>query len=112
MIEDQLNLNEFEIAILDRLGGDKLAHEFRCGLIRASSRHFTGAGSYTDFDCPPGGESAHIGLDALINMPSVPNGMGAVLFMKGGHPRCLEVYTYGGESWDGSYEGFSIEDPG
>lgn len=112
MIESQLKLNEFEVAILDRLAGETLSQELRTGRIRVLSRQLTGAGSYTDFDCPQRDECAHVGLEVLINMPGVPSGMGAVLFLKGGHPQCLEVHTYGGESWNGIYEGFSFEEPG
>ena len=42
-------------------------------------------------------------------MPGVPNGMGAVLLLKGGMPECLELFTYGDDHWEGVYDGFSIE---
>jgi hypothetical protein len=110
--EPRLTLNAFEIAILRRLAG----REPSVGSVDALevvSREFTGAGSYTTFK---GDESAggpwdrhHVGLNDLINMPGVPNGMGAVLFFRKGQPACLEVYTFGGEHWDGVHEGFSIE---
>ena len=49
------------------------------------------------------------GLDDLIVMPHVQNGMGAVLFCQGGQPKCLETYTFGDELWDGLFEGFVIQ---
>jgi hypothetical protein len=36
--------------------------------------------------------------------------MGAVLFLNGNQPECLEVYTYGLELWDGVHDGFFIEE--
>ncbi len=34
--------------------------------------------------------------------------LGAILFCRGDHPICLELYTYGDEYWDGVYDGYSI----
>ncbi|MCU7886638.1 MAG: hypothetical protein KZQ82_20815 [Candidatus Thiodiazotropha sp. (ex Lucinoma annulata)] len=80
--------------------------------LHVLSREFTGVGSYINLDCPDSepelGEKS-IGLNALISMPNVPNGMGAVLFCENSKPKCLEIYTFGNEHWDGVYEGFSIE---
>ena len=47
-------------------------------------------------------------LDAVISVPGVPNGLGAILFCIGSHPNVLEIYTFGDEHWDGLYEGFLI----
>jgi hypothetical protein len=69
-------------------------------------------GSFTNFACEDAssGASEHqLTLDALIEMPGVPNGMGAVLFCKGDRPKCLEVFTYGNDHWEGVYDGFTIE---
>ena len=109
MSEGQLKLNEFEIAIIDLLAGGTLSQDFRTGYIRVVSRQLTGVGCYTDFDCPQSDEYSHVGLDAVINMPGVHSGMGAVLSLRGGRPLCLEIYTYGDELWDGVYDGFSFE---
>jgi len=76
------------------------------------SREFTGVGSFTNFACEESaadGPDLQVGLDDLIKMPGVPNGMGAVLFCKGNRPRCLEVFTYGDDLWEGVYHGFTIE---
>jgi hypothetical protein len=75
------------------------------------SREFTGVGSYTNFACdesPADAPEQQIVLDGLITMPGVAHGMSAVLFCKGGRPKCLEVVTYDGH-WDGVYDGFVIE---
>ena len=108
----QLEPNEFEVAILDRLAQDVSAIGPLIIKLHVLSREFTGVGSYTNFDCQESaavlGNQA-IGLNALISMPNVPNGMGAVLFCEEGKPKCLETYTFGEELWDGIFEGFSIE---
>lgn len=109
----QLKPNEFERAILDLLVIQSPAIGESLESLHVLSREFTGVGSFTNFRC---GESdvgmpeRQIGLNASIHMPSVANGMGAVLFCKGDQPACLEIYTYGEEHWDGFYEGFSIEE--
>jgi len=108
----QLEPNEFELAILERLARKEPSIRGSINQLHVLSREFTGVGCFTSFQCDASGAGAsvqHIGLDVLINMPGVPYGMGAVLFRKGGKPECLEIFTYGGEHWDGVYEGFSIE---
>ena len=104
-------LSVFERAILDLIGS---GHEMLRPLIpqlQVRKREFTGAGSYTELACPesaPDLGDGHIGIDVLINVPGVPNGMGAVLFCKAGAPTLLEIYTFGGESWDGVADDFSF----
>jgi len=107
----QCDLNEFELAILLHLC------EKHCSLrpfidhLRVLSREFTGVGSYTKL------RSLHSGmelgeqkmmLDTSIYLPSVPSGLGAMLFCKNGVPNILEIYTYGDEHWDGIFDGFQI----
>jgi hypothetical protein len=108
----QLEPNEFEEAILKRIAQDVPAIGPLIDKLRVLSREFTGVGSYTNFDCPESvvalGKQA-IGLNALIIMPNVPGGMGAVLFCEDGKPKCLETYTFGKEQWDGNCKGFSFE---
>ena len=48
-----------------------------------------------------------VGLDDLIVMPNVKNGMAAVLFCQGDQPKW--TYTFGAELWDGVFEGFVIQ---
>jgi len=108
----QLKPNDFELAILKRLASKESSIGNAFDRLHVLSREFTGVGSFTNFKCEEsvlGDHEKQIGLDALINMPGVPNGMGAVLFLKGGMPKCLEVFSYGGDHWDGVYDGFSIE---
>jgi hypothetical protein len=107
----QITPNEFEVAILEKIATENSSLRRHLGLLHVLSREFTGVGSYTKFrDQESGGESAEqqFGLDGLILMPNVPNGMGAILFCRGGWPKCLETYTFGNELWDGVFDGFSI----
>ena len=108
----QLKPNDFEMAILERLANKEPSIGASIVRLHVLSREFTGVGSFTKFKSEEFAASTterQIGLDGLIHMPGVPNGMGAVLFCKGDEPECLEVYTYGDDHWDGVYEGFSIE---
>ena len=107
----QLEPNEFELAILERIAASNPRLRAHLGHLHVLSREFTGVGSYTKFKCAEAvGDAAEeqLDLDGLIVMPNVQNGMGAILFCRGGQPKCLETYTYGSELWDGLYDGFSI----
>jgi hypothetical protein len=108
----QIEPNEFELAILERIAVKSPKLGTHLENLHVLSREFTGVGSYTNFKCKD--VSAHvaeqrIGLDDLIVMPNVQNGMGAVLFCLGDQPKCLETYTFGDELWDGVFEGFVIQ---
>ena len=107
----QLKPNEFELAILACMTQKELSIAASIGQLHVLSREFTGVGSFTNFKVDALGDALEqpVGLDALIRMPGVPNGMGAELLLKGGKPQCLEVFTYGDNHWDGVFEGFSIE---
>ena len=87
------------------------------GRLHVLSREFTGVGSYTNFRSDPSLRESELGdqqlsLDGLITIPHVPNGMGAVLMCTGGCPATLEAFTSGDDHWDGTFSGFSIEEPG
>lgn len=108
----QLTPNDFELAILERLASQDPSIGEYVQKLHVLSREFTGVGSFTNFkwdESVAGTPKRQVVLDALICMPGVPNGLGAVLFCKGLQPECLEVYTYGDQHWDGVYDGFSIE---
>jgi hypothetical protein len=108
----QTKPNEFELAILDRLARKEPSIQASIGALHVLSRKFTGVGSFTNFKCEEQTADApedQLGLDALITMPGVPNGMGAVLFRKGRQPQCLEIFTYGDDHWEGVYDGYAIE---
>jgi hypothetical protein len=107
----QLTPNDFETAILERIALKNPALRAHFSRLHVLSREFTGVGSYTNFRIPEANAQetrTHLALDALIIMPNVENGMGAVLFCRGGRPECLEIVTFGDALWDGVFEGFSI----
>ena len=104
--------NDFELAVLNRLAKQEPALLAAIGQVHVLSREFTGVGSFTNFDCDQSANTAQrpVCLNALIQMPGVPHGMGAVLFLREEKPECLEVFTYGDAIWEGVYDGFSIEE--
>jgi hypothetical protein len=108
----QITPNEFEVAILERIAAKSPSLRNYLRHLHVLSREFTGVGSFTNFKCEGKGTEIsenRVGLDDLIVMPNVQNGMGAVLFCQGDQPKCLETYTFGSESWDGVFEGFVIQ---
>jgi len=108
----QRELNDFELAILRRIAANHPSLTLQLDEILVLNRTFTGAGSYTEFFSDSKSErntKQHFGLDALIQMPGVDNGMGADLLCLDGRPKCLEIFTYGGDRWDGWNDGFSID---
>ena len=108
----QIEPNEFEIAIIKRFAQQDPSIRKASNRLHVLSREFTGVGSFTNFKCiesQSSDEIRTIDLNAQINMPGVPNGLGAVLFCKGNQLDCLEIHTYGDDKWDGVYDGFSID---
>ena len=102
--------NALELAVLARLS--VAGAPVDASKLNVVGREITGAGSYTTFataDAPPDVWRDSVGLDVLIEVPGVPNGLGAVLWLNNDLPLCLEIYTYGGDSWDGSFEGYSLK---
>ncbi|MEM8501469.1 MAG: hypothetical protein AAF542_25900 [Pseudomonadota bacterium] len=100
--------NALERAILLRLGlNDQEVSE-----LRVLSRKYTGVGLYTEFklNIPRSSRKTSAVLEGQIKMPSVPNGLGAMLMTNGAAPECLEVFTHGDDLWNGRFEEFSIED--
>jgi hypothetical protein len=105
----QTKLNELERAILDRmvLSLPNLAPAIP--RLHVLSREYTGVGSYTNFKVndPIVSESSPVQLNEIINIPSVPHGLIALLFLEGGRVKVLEIAACGG-LWDGVFEGFRI----
>jgi len=102
--------NALELAILARLS--VAGAPVDASKLKVVSREITGAGSYTTFasaDPPPELWRDRVGLDVLIEVPGVPNGLGAVLWLNNDLPLCLEIYTFGGDSWDGSFAGYCLK---
>jgi hypothetical protein len=109
----QRDPNEFELAILERIAAEHPALRAHLGRLHVLSREFTGVGSFTNFLCEdtePVIAEQQLGLNGLIRMPDVPNGMGAVLFCRDYRPTCLETFAYGDDHWDGVFDNFSINE--
>jgi hypothetical protein len=104
----QLEPNEFEIAILSSFAQREPALARHIQQLHVLSREFTGVGSFTRFQYEGAEPERHLVLDAQIHVPGPDNGLGAILFSRGDHPICLELYTYGDKHWDGVYDGYSI----
>ena len=104
----QLEPNEFELAILRGFAEQDPTLGRHIEELRVLSREFTGVGCFTRFRYEGAEPERHLTSDAQIRVPGPPNGLGVVLFCRGEHPICLELFTYGDEYWDGIYEGFSI----
>jgi len=107
----QTEPNELELAVLAQLALQEPAIGSQIPDLHVLSRMFTGVGCYTRFwsgDSVAEAAERQLVLNAEIRMPGVPNGMGAVLFSRGGLPFCLELFTYGDDHWDGVFDGFAI----
>ena len=110
----QLDPNDFELAILRQLAEKRPALGPSIPELQVLSREFTGVGSYTTFRCAndvPENPNDHVGLDMLIALPGVPNGLGAILWLKNAAPAVLEIFAYGEDLWDGVYDGFAFVSP-
>jgi hypothetical protein len=57
-------------------------------------------------------QKSMLDMPGLIQVAGVAYGMGAILWMRGGRPECLEIYTYGPDNWDGTCESFSLQSDG
>jgi hypothetical protein len=107
----QVEPNGLELAILARIARDEDSRALELGAMHVLSREYTGVGCFTKCPCDEAaGPREHVGLGAVIRVPGVAHGLGAVLFLRGACPDELEVYTFGGERWDGVHDEFSIED--
>ena len=100
--------NAFELAILAAMTRERPSVVVDVGRLRVRSRTLTGVGSYTDFVCDDSGEPRMMKLKARIEVPGVPNVLGATLYCRGDELQCLEIFTYGDDSWNGAFEGFSV----
>jgi hypothetical protein len=108
----QTTLNELENAILEALAVDHPNLKGMICQLHVLSREFTGVGSYTNFSSAKSSaelDEKQIGLQGSIRIPSVPNGLGAVLFCEKGKPKFLELFTYGDDKWDGEFDGFTVD---
>jgi len=107
----QIEPNDLELAILERLKRQENSIRNPGRQLHVLSRKFTGVGSYTTFNVAKSSVDTpkrHVVLEAVIAVPGVEHGLGAVLWLKGDDPECLEVFSYAAELWDGVHEEFSV----
>jgi len=108
----QIEPNEFEIAIIQEFAKSNNNLTDQVPDLHVLSREYTGVGGYTNFNChkPEDEKESSMIFDFLINLPDVPGGMGAVLYLRGSEIECLEVFSHvSTERWDGTFDGFTIE---
>jgi hypothetical protein len=105
---------EFEVAILERIAMDNAAHSDQLRELvqvgRVAERKWTGAGGYItlspsaiEFDS----RNFELGAEAIIEIPGLKRGLGALLFVRDGRADFLELFTYDDEWW-GESGGFRI----
>ena len=107
----QLELNKLEQAILDRIAESEPVVRPMIKDLNVLGREYTGVGSFTHFlkhEAAEEAETKHHDLNELISVNTVSNGLGAALFCKGENADFLEIFTFGAEHWDGTYEDFEI----
>ena len=108
----QLFTNELELSILQVLSKRYPFLLSEIHDLHVLSRKYTGVGCYTEFlfdEEYVDNEIQQLLLPENICLPSVQNGMTAVLLCVRNHPILLEIVTYQ-EAWDGTFEGFSISE--
>jgi len=107
-----INQTALETALLDRFHQLYRANGFPVAdLINVAQRENTGGGRYAHLEC-----DALVRVDdgyldlagGFIEMEGLPNGMMAVVLVKGGRLRILELTVYGGDSWDGEERAWKI----
>lgn len=78
-----------------------------------SQRELTGVGFFTDIVIPSDAPVRRDLMDEVIGhvsavLPGLQHGAGFLLFIRDGVVSMLEGYTYGGEWWPASTEGFRV----
>jgi len=99
------NQTALETALLDRFHQLYRAKGFPLAdLVNVVRRENTGGGRYADLECDAAVQVDDGYLDlagGFVEMEGLPNGMMAVVLVKRGRLRLLELTVYGGDSWDG-----------
>jgi hypothetical protein len=108
-------LTEFEVAVLGQIAYDNPQYDHQLmqliQLGQVAAREFTAAGGFIEFgpnsiEFQPA--KMQLDIDAVIELPCVEHGMGALLFVREARASTLEVYTYGENEWWGDATGFVI----
>jgi hypothetical protein len=107
----QLTPNALESAILHKISVIHPDANLAASKLHVLSRKYTGVGSFTTFNhatCEAKAPRNVLNLPGVITIAGVPNGLGAHLMLLAGLPDCLEIYTFGSDHWDGTFDSFSL----
>ena len=106
-----MELTSLEVALLEIYRQTYATNGFpKVGDIRVVERAYSGNGSFTGLQADGRVEGTHrvLGIDTLIEVAGVPNGMGTVLFLEDGLLATLEIYVNGGDHWSGDLTGLRL----
>lgn len=86
--------------------------------LKVNQRNLTGAGMYVNFEYLPEGKSlikseygdGILGSNQIAELNTMSNGLGFSLELEKGEIKYLEIFTYGDEAWDGTYNLFTLID--
>ena len=110
-------LNDFEKDLLAKIvlqhSSTLALSECQISSLRVSNREPTGVGCYVNFAKKGSAlfenhNSTELGFDGEIHVPKVPSGLGALLAINAGELEYIEIFTYGGEYWDGDTSAATI----
>lgn len=100
-----IHQSALEAAVLDRFHHMYGAKGFPpAESIQVTSRNNTGGGRYVELACDAEVhmDDGYVDLDgSFVEMRGLPHGMMAVVLVKGGRIKLLELTVYGGDFWDG-----------
>jgi hypothetical protein len=104
-------LSKLEHAVLDAIADQDPELRPALSSLRVTARRFTGAGSYTDLahDQRVIAADGFRTLNRVVSVPGVVSGLGASVAVQDGKLDCLELFTYGAETWAGDTSDFCIE---
>ena len=103
-------INELERSLLSAFSRQVPALAPALRDLRVLDREFSGVGTFTTFapaTVQPTVPDGPIGLECLIEIPGIPNGLLASLAIKGRQVEFLEIVALDSD-WDGRHEGFTI----
>lgn len=113
-------LTKLENAILEKIAtapqNKHLFIEKHLPFLSVGSRELTGVGMYVNFDDSSPSEILSEQLNEaevfssnhIVEIDTLKNGLGFALYAKDGKVDFIELFTYGSEPWDGSYNSLSF----
>ena len=108
---ERISLNELEAALLAAFAEQEPRLLSCIQGLRVTGREFSGVGTFTSFApnaVPAATPRGPIGLDWIVDVPGIPNGLGASITVAADGIEFLEIASLSG-NWDGSHAGFSVK---